>query len=188
MSRTTTGGMPSTWPRLCSRFSWWVSAYDLLDAEDMRRVCVCVRRLFQKFHVAIYCMKIATHELKLVGVSSGEFFFIGRHMDLSGIICDSENLARRKYSTVKAGKTSAVDTVWILVLKSRTNWCPYEVLSWTEMWDANQDSPPTEISRSTRFFNRFHRPVFLGAETRRFGNWICFRPKVKAEKTLSWAS
>jgi hypothetical protein len=28
-----------------------------------------------------------------------------------------------------------------------------------------------------------HHHVFLGVETRRFGNWICFRPQVKGEKT-----
>jgi hypothetical protein len=36
------------------------------------------------------------------------------------------------------------------------------------------------------FLDFFHRPVFLGAETRRFGNWICFRPQVKGgEDTYS---
>jgi hypothetical protein len=29
----------------------------------------------------------------------------------------------------------------------------------------------------------FHRPVFLGVETRRFGNWICFHPQVKNIRT-----
>jgi hypothetical protein len=35
----------------------------------------------------------------------------------------------------------------------------------------------------------FQRPVFLGVETRRFGNWICFRPQVKGGRRhlLSWA-
>jgi hypothetical protein len=32
----------------------------------------------------------------------------------------------------------------------------------------------------------FHRPVFCGVETQRFGNWICFRPQVKGvEDTYS---
>jgi hypothetical protein len=31
----------------------------------------------------------------------------------------------------------------------------------------------------------FHRPVFLGVETRRFGNWICFRPQVKVRPLIS---
>jgi hypothetical protein len=33
--------------------------------------------------------------------------------------------------------------------------------------------------RVTVFLDFFHRPVFLGVEIRRFGNWICFRPQVK---------
>jgi hypothetical protein len=38
----------------------------------------------------------------------------------------------------------------------------------------------TETSyRVTGFSDFFHRPVFLGLETRRFGNWICFRHQVK---------
>jgi hypothetical protein len=30
------------------------------------------------------------------------------------------------------------------------------------------------------FLDFIHRPVFEG--TRRFGNWICFRPQVKGEE------
>jgi hypothetical protein len=37
------------------------------------------------------------------------------------------------------------------------------------------------IYRIALFFNIFYRPVFLRVETRRFGNWISFRPQVKAE-------
>jgi hypothetical protein len=33
--------------------------------------------------------------------------------------------------------------------------------------------------RITGFLDLLHRPVFWGVETRRFRNWICFRPKVK---------
>jgi hypothetical protein len=38
------------------------------------------------------------------------------------------------------------------------------------------------------FLDFFHRPVFQ--KTRRFGNWICFRPQVKVGRrhVLSWAS
>jgi hypothetical protein len=32
------------------------------------------------------------------------------------------------------------------------------------------------------FWNFFHRPDSREYETRRFGNWICFRPQVKGEK------
>jgi hypothetical protein len=39
------------------------------------------------------------------------------------------------------------------------------------------------VHRITWFLGFLHRPVFWGVETRRFGNWICFRPKVKGEKT-----
>jgi hypothetical protein len=38
------------------------------------------------------------------------------------------------------------------------------------------------IHRITGVLDFFHRPVFLGVETRRFGNWICFRPQVKGEE------
>jgi hypothetical protein len=42
------------------------------------------------------------------------------------------------------------------------------------------------VYRITGFFNFFHRPVFLGVETRRFGNSICFLPQVKwGEDTYS---
>jgi hypothetical protein len=37
--------------------------------------------------------------------------------------------------------------------------------------------------RITGVWDIFHRPVFLDVETRRFGNWICFRLQVKEEKT-----
>jgi hypothetical protein len=33
----------------------------------------------------------------------------------------------------------------------------------------------------TGFLDFCHRPMYLGVETRRFGNWICFRPQVKRE-------
>jgi hypothetical protein len=33
------------------------------------------------------------------------------------------------------------------------------------------------------FLDLFHRPVFYGMETRRFGNWICFRPQLRGEDT-----
>jgi hypothetical protein len=33
-------------------------------------------------------------------------------------------------------------------------------------------------------FGLFHRPVFLGVETRRFGKWICFHPQEKRDKTF----
>jgi hypothetical protein len=39
------------------------------------------------------------------------------------------------------------------------------------------------MAYSTQNYWGFGRPVFLGVETRRFGNWICFRPQVKGEKT-----
>jgi hypothetical protein len=39
------------------------------------------------------------------------------------------------------------------------------------------------VHRITVFLDFSHRPVFLGVETRRFGNWICFRPQVNGEKT-----
>jgi hypothetical protein len=38
------------------------------------------------------------------------------------------------------------------------------------------------VQNSQNFSGIFHRPVFQ--KTRRFGNWICFRPQMKAgEKT-----
>jgi hypothetical protein len=39
------------------------------------------------------------------------------------------------------------------------------------------------------FLDFFHRPVFQKKKTRRFGNWICFRPQVKVGRRhlLSWA-
>jgi hypothetical protein len=38
------------------------------------------------------------------------------------------------------------------------------------------------VHNSQNFLDFFHRPVFQ--KTRRFGNWICFRPQVKVgEKT-----
>jgi hypothetical protein len=107
---------------------------------------VCL--LFQKFRVSYRNLlrenRFAWIEIRR-SVHWWIFFFIGGHMDLSGITCDSENFTRRKYSTVKAGKPSIVDRVWFRVLKSHTNWCVCEVLSWAEMWDANQASPPTKI-------------------------------------------
>lgn len=56
-------------------------------------------------------MKIAMHEFKFAGVSSDEISLIGGHIDLTGITCHLENLARSKYSTVEGGKPSAVDRV-----------------------------------------------------------------------------
>jgi hypothetical protein len=42
------------------------------------------------------------------------------------------------------------------------------------------------ITNITGFLDFFHRPVFLGVETRRFENWICFCPQVKGgEDTYS---
>jgi hypothetical protein len=38
------------------------------------------------------------------------------------------------------------------------------------------------LLRITGVLDFSHRPVFLGVETRRFGNWICFHPQVKGEK------
>jgi hypothetical protein len=45
------------------------------------------------------------------------------------------------------------------------------------------------IHRISGGFDFSYRPVFLGIETRRFGNWICFRPRVKETRRnlLSWA-
>jgi hypothetical protein len=41
----------------------------------------------------------------------------------------------------------------------------------------------------TGILDTFHRAVFLGVETRRFGNWICFGPQVKGrEDTYSVGS
>jgi hypothetical protein len=42
------------------------------------------------------------------------------------------------------------------------------------------------VYRITELLDLLHRPVLLGIETRRLGNWICFRPQVKGgggEKT-----
>jgi hypothetical protein len=40
--------------------------------------------------------------------------------------------------------------------------------------------------RVTGWLDSFHHSVFYGVETRRFGNWICFRPQVKGgEDTYS---
>jgi hypothetical protein len=37
------------------------------------------------------------------------------------------------------------------------------------------EKPENEIrTQNYRVFGLFYRPVFLGVETRRFGNWICF--------------
>jgi hypothetical protein len=36
------------------------------------------------------------------------------------------------------------------------------------------------VQNSQNFLDIFHRPVFQ--KTRRFGNWICFRPQVKVEE------
>jgi hypothetical protein len=51
----------------------------------------------------------------------------------------------------------------------------------SKSWMANEFIPH-------RIFYFFHRPVFLGIETRHFGNWICFHSQVKEggrEKTPS---
>jgi hypothetical protein len=39
-------------------------------------------------------------------------------------------------------------------------------------------SPKTGHFRITGFLDFVHRPVFKNKRTQRFGNWICFRPKV----------
>jgi hypothetical protein len=39
------------------------------------------------------------------------------------------------------------------------------------------------VYRITGVLDFSHRPVFLGVETRRFGNWVYFRLQVKGEKT-----
>jgi hypothetical protein len=43
--------------------------------------------------------------------------------------------------------------------------------------------------RVTGFLDFLYRLVFMGVETRRFGNFICFRPQVKGGRRhlLSWA-
>jgi hypothetical protein len=42
------------------------------------------------------------------------------------------------------------------------------------------------LHRITGVLDFFHYPVFLRVETRRFGNWICFRPQVRVgEETYS---
>jgi hypothetical protein len=41
------------------------------------------------------------------------------------------------------------------------------------------------VHRITGFLDFFHLPVFLGVETQRFGNWICFRSQMTGVEDTS---
>jgi hypothetical protein len=96
-----------------------------------------------------------------------------------------QQIARTYHNAYDPCQTDWLKTVEIehsvFLLKTKT--C---ILTFNKMLDYRNINPRIGIKlihKITGSLDFFHCQVFLGIKTRRFGNWICFRPQVKGEKT-----